>query len=207
MRYKEYEPKYFEKPKHSEFSPVKRMLVNIISITPIVSLYYYNIVKIIRTMPKNGKVLDIGCSHGGFLNFVHNIRPDLRLYGTDISNVQKLLPSFVKFIKKDIINDNIREKDFDFVHSRHLIEHLAVSDVNIFFKKCRNLLKKRGVCFVLCPRISKEFFNDPTHIRPYNKESISRFFSMSGFSDIKAYDGYEYNLPIGMKLAFGFARK
>ncbi|MFC1648859.1 class I SAM-dependent methyltransferase [Nanoarchaeota archaeon] len=210
MKYSEYADNYYEKPKHLPFTKKKRSMLRVVSATPVISSYYYHLVNIIESLPKKAKVLDIGCSHGGFLNFIHNIRPDLQLYGCDLSDVSKLLPKFVKFIQKDVINEDIKQKDFNLVISRHLIEHLQVQDVPKYFDRCYKLLKKGGIFFNLTPRWHKGFYSDPTHIRPYNKNSLRRLYEMSGFKDIKTYNKDDFNFPFNiksMRLTWGFARK
>jgi SAM-dependent methyltransferase len=213
MQNKEYSKNYFNKINHKKQSNMKKLGLNILESTPLFSKYYFYFLKILRNLPKNAKVLDIGCAQGSTLNFIHNIRPDLELYGTDLSDVKKLLPKYVKFIKADITKDKLKEKNFDFIISRHLIEHLNVSDVPKVFEKSYNLLKNGGILFVLCPRLSNSFYRDPTHIRPYNKESLRRLFEMSNFKKIKSFNSYEFNIPFNiilrkkMKLCFGFAKK
>ncbi len=130
----------------------------------------------------------------------------------DISNVQNMLPKNVKFINKNIITDKLPSKKFDFIVSLHLIEHLSVSDVPVFFERARKMLKKNGILFVLTPRPSYEFYNDPTHIRPYNKESLKRFFNMANFTKFNTFDNDEFNFPFNkimnsMKVCFGFGIK
>lgn len=212
MKYKKYNQQYFEKVKHDNFTVKKKLAINFISKTRLFSKYYYQLIKIIKETPHNGKVLDIGCSHGGFLNFIHNLRPDLKLYGLDISDVGHLLPDFITFIQKDVINEKIEETGFDLIVSRHLIEHLNIQDVPIFFKKTFDLLKKEAIIFILCPILSNKFYDDPTHIRPYNKKSLYRLFEISDFKQIITYNGYEFNPPFNimrntMKLTWGFAKK
>ncbi|MFH1211705.1 MAG: class I SAM-dependent methyltransferase [Candidatus Woesearchaeota archaeon] len=211
MKYNKYQREYYGRVEHKKFSNAKRIAVNAVMKSHIVSAYYCNLLKILDSLPKNSKVLDIGCSHGGFLNFVSNIRPDLKLYGTDISDVSKLLPKKIHFIQADIVNDELKEKGFDFIVSIHLIEHLDPGDVQAVFNKAYGLLNKNGHCLFLAPRLSQRFYDDPTHIRPYNKGSLTRLFSMAGFKAIKAYNRCELNFPFSlfkpMKLAFGFARK
>jgi len=205
MKYQKYHVKYFGKVTHGSLSFSKRLFLKLTSSVP-VSRYYYELMFILNCLPKGSKVLDVGCSHGGFLNFLHNLRPDLNLYGTDLSDVSNLLPKNVTFIQADFINDTFDETDFDLIISRHLIEHLNVFDVPLFFQKAYTLLKDGGKCFILCPNLSYDFYKDPTHVRPYNKFSLRRLFEMSNFVKIKSFDCQEFPFR-GMKLSIGWAIK
>jgi len=216
MSTKSYSKGYYNKIKHKKMSGFKKALFKLISSTPFVSRYYFVLNKLILSLnprfDKKIKVLDIGCAQGGFLNFLKNIRPDFELYGMDISDMKKLLPKNVKFINKNIITDKLPKDKFDLIVSLHLIEHINVSDVPIFFERAKKLLNKNGVLFVLAPRLSQEFYNDPTHIRPYNKESLERLFKMAEFKTFKTFNNDEFNFPFNkllnsMKLCFGFGIK
>jgi len=194
----------------------KKTLFKLLSATPFISRYYFVLNKFLTKFNRERggklKVLDVGCAQGGFLNFISNIQPNSELYGMDITNVRSLLPRKVKFIHGNIITDKLPLEKFDLIVSLHLIEHLNVSDVPVFFERARKMLKKNGVLFVLTPRLSYDFYNDPTHIRPYNKESLSRLFDMANFEKVRTFDNDEFNFPINklmssMKLCFGFGIK
>jgi len=207
-----YNKKYFNNIKHIPFSNLKKRIIKLLSKLPLFSTYYYKLINLVYSLPKNAKVLDIGCAQGSTLNFIHNLRPDLKLCGLDFSDVKELLPRYVTFIKSNIIKDEIKEKNFDFIISRHLIEHLQVNDVPNVFKKSYDLLNKKGKLFILAPALSNHFYNDPSHIRPYNKESLRRLFLLFGFKNIKTFNNCEFNFPFyifkkGMKFTFGFGTK
>ena len=53
--------------------------------------------KIIMSLPKKGKVLDVGCGDGINLKVINFLRPDLELYGVDISDKKNFLSKNVNF--------------------------------------------------------------------------------------------------------------
>lgn len=64
----------------------------------------------------------------------------------------------------------------------HLIEHLTSPD-NLL-TECRRVLKDGGVLFLVTPDWRKQyktFWRDPTHLRPYDKESLARLLRMYKF--------------------------
>jgi len=203
---KKYKNKYYNDINHKQYSDLKLITIRIAS-NKVISTYYNKLIETINAIPLGGKVVDIGTAQGVTLNFIHNIRPDLDLYGIDMSDVKDMLPDYVKFIQADIISDKIDEKDFDLIISRHLIEHLNISDLPIFFDKCYSMLNKNGKCFILAPALSNRFYDDPTHIRPFNKKSLKRLFTISNFNNIESFNCYAFNIPKGMKFAFAIGVK
>lgn len=206
MGYQKYNKLYFNKQNHLPLSKWKMAYLRLTKYFPFFSRYYFELLKVVDSLPSGAKVLDVGCSHGGFLNFLSNLRPDLKLYGTDLSNVGNLLPKCVTFIQADFIHDTITEASFDLVISRHLIEHLLVPDVPLFFDKTHQLLNSGGYCFILCPNLSNNFYNDPTHIRPYNKYSLDKLFRLSNYSKIRSFNCREVPF-FGMKLSLAWGIK
>jgi len=207
---------YFNKIRYTnKLSFGKKTFVNITSITPIFSSYYYNFFKIFLKLPKNASVLEVGIAAGPFTNFMHSLRPDLKYYGLDFSDVKNLLPSYVNFIKADATNFNL-DKEFDFIVSNHLIEHIDISKVNNVIENIYNHLKKGKYFWITTPTFSYNFFDDPTHIRPYTKITLFRLLKMNSFKNIHTKEGYNFNFPYiiknfkfnkQLKLAYGWARK
>ena len=65
----------------------------------------------------------------------------------------------------------------------HLIEHLR--DPSNLLSECLRTLKPNGKLFVVTPDWRKQyktFWRDPTHVRPYDKESIERLLNIHGFA-------------------------
>lgn len=70
----------------------------------------------------------------------------------------------------------------------HLIEHLE--NPGHFLDEAFRILRKGGVIALVTPDWRKQykiFYRDPTHVHPYDKESIGRLFRIHGFSDIRIY--------------------
>jgi len=67
--------------------------------------------------------------------------------------------------------------------SFHVIEHLSRPDVYLF-EINRILRNGGGVAFLVTPDWRKQFkafYRDPTHIRPYDKESVARLLRIWNF--------------------------
>ena len=207
-----YSKKYYTKKNHSDnldFLQKKFLILN--NKFPVFSNYYFQLFKVLNKIPLNGKVLDIGIASGTFVNFLRKIRPDLKFVGLDLTEISDLLPKNIKFIKADATKFKLKEK-FDFIICNHLFEHLPVGDVSKVIINIEKHLTKNGYFWFTTPTFSKAFFNDPTHIRPYNKESMKRLLIMYGLKNYKLFEGYYFTFPLyylkwSLKISYGYIRK
>jgi len=146
---------------------------------------------IVKTLPKNAKVLDVGCGKGTYLKEIHKIRPDLKLYGIDIGEVKEFLPKYIDFTKCSGDNLPFEDETFDFVFCFHVLEH--VLNPHDFMMEFNRVLKKDGYVYIEMPYYKTayipdgdmNFWSDPTHIRPYNYKSVERLLKENGFEVIK----------------------
>ena len=97
------------------------------------------------------------------------------------------LQYFLKFFSFDIEKDQLEHKDdsIDFVTMNAVIEHIKNQD-NIF-KEIRRVLKKNGLVFVRTPNWQmdqKDFYNDPTHVKPYTPISLEKTFELYNLKTI-----------------------
>lgn len=129
------------------------------------------------TKKKLGRILycaniDLGCGDKGFTEYLETI--DIVSYPYDY-------PFF------DIEKDKLKHKDesIDFVTMNAVIEHIIKPD-NIF-KEIRRVLKKNGLVFVRTPNWKldyKNFYNDPTHVKPYTPSSLKQTFELYNFNTV-----------------------
>lgn len=88
---------------------------------------------------------------------------------------------------------NIKER-FNIVILNHVIEH--IQDYQKAIEDIKQMLKEGGFVIVICPDIKKarwNFWNDPTHLKPYSKFSIEYAFKGMGFETINiANFSYEF---------------
>lgn len=133
------------------------------------------------------KILDIGCGVGNFLA----LSPK-RIYGIDInrksvaSAVRKGL--MAKYGKATSLQfDNL---SFDGIHCSHVIEHLFPEDAYKLLAEVSRVLSKGGIFVISTPTLWNGFYNDFTHIKPYNPKSIERYLCEEGHE--KTYAGMPY---------------
>lgn len=126
--------------------------------------------KLGRTL--SGVNIDLGCGDKGFTEYLKTI---------NIASHPYDYPSF------DIEKDRLEHDDesIDFVTMNAVIEHIKNPD-NIFIE-IRRVLKKNGLVFVRTPNWQmdlKNFYNDPTHIRPYTPQSLKQTFELYNLKTI-----------------------
>lgn len=134
------------------------------------------LIDLLKNIPKNSKILDIGCSSGIFLKDLENIgfHPD-NLFGIDISekailNSKKngLLNTFVM----DAQNITLSQK-FDIIIASDCLEHLENDEKAL--SNWNTLLNKNGKMYVFVPAFMNLWsYHDEVnmHFRRYTKNNL-----------------------------------
>jgi SAM-dependent methyltransferase len=96
-------------------------------------------------LKKNIKILEIGADNGNFLKLIKNINNDCELYAIEpnlnmIKNINLVANKTYNNIYE--INDKIK---FDLIIGIHVFDHIP--NLNSYFNKLNNLLKKNGVIY------------------------------------------------------------
>jgi len=79
---------------------------------------------------------------------------------------------------------------YDVVVSLAVIEHLA--NPGHFLAEISRVLRPGGTLILSTPNWGycvKTFWNDPTHVKPYTRESLARAVQIAGFSDVAVFPG------------------
>ncbi|MDP3296464.1 MAG: class I SAM-dependent methyltransferase [Thermodesulfovibrionia bacterium] len=145
---------------------------------------------IVSRLKEGSLLLDIGCGEGTLKGTLRKIgvAKDMKIYGVDVR-----LPAverFYQFHRLDLSKEKLPFSDnfFDCVIIHHVLEHLP-NPVEVIEDTCR-VLKVGGILYVETPSTRSlylpslrpsanddspiNFFDDPSHLRPYNKCSLSR---------------------------------
>jgi SAM-dependent methyltransferase len=134
-------------------------------------------------------LLDIGCGRGEYLKEFDKL--NVVAWGIDREHNNNISNILIRNVEKEKIPfDNC---SLDYIFSKSLIEHLY--DPYNFMKECYRVLKKGGVLIIMTPDWNKQssvFYDDPTHVHPYSKESIRDLLKMHGFKDVKSEIFYHY---------------
>jgi len=70
------------------------------------------------------------------------------------------------------------DNSFDSVHCSHIIEHLFPKDAHKLLTEIDRVLRVNGILCLRTPLLHKGFYNDFTHIKPYNPEAIIYYLNV-----------------------------
>lgn len=155
---------------------------------------------------KKGKILDVGCGAGGFINSLKHHYPGFDCSGCDISRsaiifAQKNFGDRIDFklIKKGRLP--YPSHDFDVVILIHVFEH--VEDKKTLLKEIHRVLKKGGIFHLQVPceadpftftrfgwgrKLTRKYWG---HLAPLTDSEVIAYLKKAGFVPIgKSYDSH-----------------
>jgi SAM-dependent methyltransferase len=127
--------------------------------------------------PTQGVLIDLGCGD-------KHIKPaaesrGLSYTGLDITDLN---------LEKDKLP--FEDNSVDIALSLAVIEH--IQNPEIYLSEIYRVLKPNGLVYLSTPNWQmdkKNFYNDPTHVKPYTPTSLERVFRMFGFRNAKTFPG------------------
>lgn len=142
----------------------------------------------VPTIKTAENILDIGIGSGLIVHYMKRyLNSHANYYGIDIAK-NALLPDDVNFKVADIQNENLpfEDESMDMVISTFVIEHMT-DPYKLFFEAFR-VLKPGGYFWVVTEHSNTlflpdywNFYQDPTHVRPYTKRTFKILSESSGF--------------------------
>jgi SAM-dependent methyltransferase len=132
------------------------------------------------------KILDIGCGEGKFLIYAPK---DHIVSGTEIidSDIEKSKKKGLNVIKSNLDKKlPFKDNTFDGILISHVIEHLESPYESL--KEVKRILRAGGKLVILTPNFAtdhKNFYNDPTHKRPFTKRGLFKLLYDLEFKNIR----------------------
>lgn len=122
------------------------------------------------------KIVDVGCGMGNFA-----VKDPKRIVGIDHNedSVNKARERGCNVLKSDVLNTKFEDGEFDGAFCAHLIEHFDYADALKLLSEINRILKSKGVFVLVAPLLSKTFYNNFTHIKPYNPEAVMNYLSQT----------------------------
>jgi|688.fasta_scaffold1050900_1 2-polyprenyl-3-methyl-5-hydroxy-6-metoxy-1,4-benzoquinol methylase len=166
-----------------------------------------------------GKILDIGCGMGGFINGLKKINKNkIEAWGIEpnVSEVKNISPQIDNFYQGffDNVKHDIPLSYFDCICFNDVLEHLYSPEEML--EKVKPYLNNEGYIFASIPNflffpnlidivINQNFeyttqgILDYTHIRFFTKKTIIKLFENQGY-EIETIQGINYKLFNNMKI-------
>jgi len=165
-------------------------------INNLTTTYINSIKSILKKLPKDAKILEIGCGNGFVLKAVYDLGYK-NVFGIEPSTdaYNKLNLKIKKNVKNNILKPGLLNKEiFDFIFFFQTLDHIP--DPNKFLKECHNLLKINGHIFAFNHNIDsfsakllgeKSPIIDIEHTFLYSPKTIKTIFKKNGFATNKDY--------------------
>lgn len=174
---------------------------------------YFNIVKKFKDkLPKNPKVLEVGCGNGFFLKALNDQKFTKNISGVEPSSkmISEADISLRGKIKSSIFKQSLFLKNsFDLILCFHTLDHVV--EPNKFINDAYSLLKKNGYVIVVVhdtQGLSVKLFGEKSaifdieHIYLFNKETLSRIFLKNRFKVVKIFNLINtYSLEYWIKMS------
>lgn len=134
------------------------------------------------------KILDVGCGEGDFV-----ILDKKRIQGIDLNkkSIRTCKGRNLNAICADALKMPFKSSSFDGVYCSHLIEHFLPDKAYMLLNEVSRVLKPGGILVLATPIMWDGFYNDFTHVKPYNPESIERYLCENGRQ--KTFNDFPYS--------------
>lgn len=110
--------------------------------------------RIFRRHCRNGRVLDVGCSTGGFLHSLNRLFPgNYNVLGMDVAGpaLDHAEQQGLSVVRQPFLDTSLAPSSFDAITFWAVLEHL--DEPRAFLARAASLLKPGGHCFVLVPNL------------------------------------------------------
>ncbi|MDT0645181.1 class I SAM-dependent methyltransferase [Zunongwangia sp. F260] len=119
------------------------------------------------------KVLDIGAGEGGFANYCQ--KKDIFLFDGNPESVAVLKEKYKNTFYGKLPILPFEKDFFDLIHMSHVIEHLAPEDAYKTLEEIGRCCKPGGKIVISTPLFWDGFYDDLSHIKPYNPLVIEKY--------------------------------
>lgn len=132
---------------------------------------FFDIAK--KLLSPNDKILDIGPGNGNFASYID--REDTYLFeGNDLS-VRELKKSYTNVFLGRLPVLPFENDYFNLIHMSHVIEHLNPEEVYKSLIEMDRCCAPRGVIIISAPLLWEGFYDDLSHIKPYNPKIFFKY--------------------------------
>jgi 2-polyprenyl-3-methyl-5-hydroxy-6-metoxy-1,4-benzoquinol methylase len=153
--------------------------------------------------PYSGKLLDIGCGYGHFIDIMESYGWDA--YGLEPSSAVSCARTKLLKVAHGTLDDvRYNPNSFDVITMFYVLEHL-IDPVGVLLK-VNNILKPGGILILRAPHstpivrllsilgIENNLYDLPFHLSDFSPETIRRILEKTGFKAIRTFPG-EFTRP------------
>ncbi len=133
---------------------------------------------------KTGKILDIGCGTGEFLNVCKNAKWDVIGIEPDLDAKKMAIENYGLNVKEESEIKNLESESFDIISMWHVLEH--VPQLNERIEELKRLIKKNGIILIAvpnCTSLDASIYSEhwaaydlPRHLYHFSPEDIESVF-------------------------------
>lgn len=149
----------------------------------------------LRWLPKQGRVLDIGCGEGSFLDVARAAGLQPVGIDRDVRTAQQRGHEAHAGSAQQVLHAMAAAgRQFDAAVLAHTIEHMGGTEALRLLQAIAGVLPPGTPLVVVTPNsknhivLSELFWLDPTHVRPYPRALLERLLVASGFAVIASFD-------------------
>ncbi|HEX4299366.1 MAG TPA: methyltransferase domain-containing protein [Gammaproteobacteria bacterium] len=139
-------------------------------------------------LPRGARVLDVGSGQGSLPEKLAQYRPDLEIVAFDLAPAGQ--GRGYAWVAGDACRLPFQDGRFQLVLCRHVIEHIP--EAMRMVHELERVLAVDGRLYLDCPDVRSamswsplNFWEDPTHLRPYTPAGLQRVFELGGMTALK----------------------
>lgn len=129
-----------------------------------------------KYIDSQSKILDVGGGDGQFAETIE--RPDTHMLDGNEESVQLLKQKFTNVTHGKLPFLLYPNEMFDLIHCSHVVEHLTPHELYDFLKEIDRCLKPGGHLIISAPLLYDSFYNDLSHVKPYNPYIFKKYLSI-----------------------------
>ena len=150
----------------------------------------------LQSLPDGAPVLDLGCGRGETLALLRDHGIAARGIDTSARMVALCRERGLEASEGDLfaVLESLPEASLGAVVSFHVIEHLPGAALDRLVRLAYRALKPGGVLILETPNplsmvvAARNFWLDPTHLRPVHPESLKLMYELAGFDPVERLD-------------------
>lgn len=144
-------------------------------------------------LPTSGKVLDLGCGRGEMLKVLTEHEFEARGVDLNAEMVEQCRSQGLEAERADLLQalQDVPSESLAGVISLHVIEHLPAADLARLVRLAWQALSPGGSLILETPNplsivvAARNFWRDPTHLRPIHPETLQLVFDQAGFEPVE----------------------